>query len=248
MSFGETSMPGGVGNDGAVVRVGDTVRRPVGPHTATAQAFLAHLAAHGFTGAPAPLGYDEAGREVVSYVPGDVPVEDPPPDWATTDAALVSVVTRARKLHEAAAGFTAPDGFVWAWPAAPEYRRGLFVHNDLCRENVVFRDGRAVAFIDFDWLGPACPEWEMAAVLSHWVWRMPGDRVARARLACATYGIDTGAVVDAFLRRHEWGRHLLQAKVDSGHPGFVRMRDEGVFARNQERYEWVLAHRAAITG
>jgi hypothetical protein len=35
-----------------IVRVGDTVRRPVRPFTATVQAFLAHLHGPGFSGAP----------------------------------------------------------------------------------------------------------------------------------------------------------------------------------------------------
>jgi hypothetical protein len=54
-----------------VVRVGDTVRRPARPSTATVQAYLAHLHCAGFTGAPVPLGIDDQGREVLSFVPGD---------------------------------------------------------------------------------------------------------------------------------------------------------------------------------
>jgi len=65
-----------------VVRVGDTVRRTVRPSTGTVHAYLAHLNGAGFDGAPEPLGYDEQGREVLSFVPGDVP-DEPLPDWAT---------------------------------------------------------------------------------------------------------------------------------------------------------------------
>ena len=60
-----------------VVRVGDTVRRPVRPFTATVQAYLTHLHKRGFHDAPEALGYDEQGREVLSYVTGDVPTEPP---------------------------------------------------------------------------------------------------------------------------------------------------------------------------
>jgi hypothetical protein len=247
MSFDEPApevpMPGGIGNNGAVVRVGGTVRRPVGPHTAGVQAFLAHLRARGFTGAPEPLGYDEQGREVLSYVPGDVPVHDPPPAWVATDEALVSVVRLVRALHDAAAGFVAPEGFEWGWPAAPEYRRGLFCHNDPCRENVVFRNGLAVALIDFDWAGPSCAEWELAGVLAHFVMRLPGDRFARTRLACDTYGIEPGPVVDAMLRRMLWGMALLRERAEAGHAGFAMMLAEGQEQRNQALYDWLLANR-----
>ena len=37
------------------------------------QAYLAHLRDAGFTGAPLPFGVDEQGREMLSFVPGDVP-------------------------------------------------------------------------------------------------------------------------------------------------------------------------------
>jgi hypothetical protein len=47
----------------------------------TIQAYLAHLHSEGFRDAPKPLGYDADGREVLSFVDGDVPLE-PLPDYA----------------------------------------------------------------------------------------------------------------------------------------------------------------------
>ena len=70
--YSEEPLPGGNVSTG-VVRVGDTVRRPAGPHTAAVHALLSHLHAVGFEGAPQPLGIDELGREVLSFIPGTVP-------------------------------------------------------------------------------------------------------------------------------------------------------------------------------
>jgi hypothetical protein len=39
-----------------IVRIGDTVRRPLRPFSLTVQAYLAHLRDAGFTGAPLPSG------------------------------------------------------------------------------------------------------------------------------------------------------------------------------------------------
>jgi hypothetical protein len=141
---------------------------------------------------------------VLTFVEGDVPVEEPAPEWALTGEVLVSVVRLVRAMHEAARDFVPPEGAVWAWPPPPEYRGDLVCHNDVCRENVVFRAGRAVALIDFDFAGPATPAWEMAGVLRHWVMARPGDRVARARLACDTYGIGLSEVAPALLARMDW--------------------------------------------
>ncbi|MFF1438333.1 hypothetical protein [Streptomyces sp. NPDC058295] len=52
--------------DGAhrrVVRIGDTVRRPVQPWTPTLHALLSHLEQVGFACVPRPLGIDDQGIE-----------------------------------------------------------------------------------------------------------------------------------------------------------------------------------------
>ena len=53
------------GNTSTVVRVGDTVRRNVGPWTPAVHALLRHLEYVGFTGAPRVMGIDDRNREVL---------------------------------------------------------------------------------------------------------------------------------------------------------------------------------------
>lgn len=60
------------GNTSVVVRVGDTVRRPVGPWTPAVHDLLNYLAAVGFAGAPRVQGIDKLNREVPDFVPGEV--------------------------------------------------------------------------------------------------------------------------------------------------------------------------------
>jgi hypothetical protein len=110
MSEGELLTGDGV-TQGSV-RIGDTVRRPLRPFSLTVQAYLAHLRDAGFTGAPLPLGVDEQGREVLSFVPGDVPRNPLPPETAG-DEVLVALARLIRALHEASAGFAPPPGAVW---------------------------------------------------------------------------------------------------------------------------------------
>ena len=71
-----------------VVRVGDTVRRPTGPHSPFVHRLLRHLDAVGFEAAPRLLGVDEQGREVLSFIDGWVPPNlDHFPDETVTAAA-----------------------------------------------------------------------------------------------------------------------------------------------------------------
>lgn len=235
-------LPGGVANAGLVVRVGDTVRRPVGPQTPAVQSFLAHLAEQGFAGAPRPLGYDDERREVLTYVPGDVPHHEQAPAWCTTDAALTSVVTLVREMHDAARGYVPPPDAQWAWPPPPEYRGDVTGHNDVCRENVVFRDGRAVALIDFDFAGPATREWDLASVVRHWVLALPGDRIARIRLVLDAYPVDPATLAVALRDRLDWGLAMVRARADDGEPGFVAMWNSGAYERNRALRAWVVEH------
>jgi hypothetical protein len=124
----ETPLEGGVAHPGEVVRVGDTVRRPAGAHTASVHAMLAHLRSVGFDGAPEPLGIDERGREVLSFIPGDVPVP-PYPLWALRDETLESVARLLYRFHDAVRGFDA-SGLTWSSEFAEEPDGDIVVHND----------------------------------------------------------------------------------------------------------------------
>jgi len=76
----EHTLMGGTANRGLVVRVGDTVRRPLRPAFASTHALLVHLEAVGFAGAPRWLGIDAQGREVLTFVEGEA-VLPPYPAW-----------------------------------------------------------------------------------------------------------------------------------------------------------------------
>jgi len=56
-----------------VVRIGDTVRRPVKPQSLFVARLLTHLTHIGFDGAPRFLGRDEHDRDILSFIPGWVP-------------------------------------------------------------------------------------------------------------------------------------------------------------------------------
>ena len=144
-------LTGGIANAGAIVRRGDLVLRPTGPHTATVQRFLAELRAAGFNGTPEPRGVTDDGRERLGFIPGDVAVP-PYPAWAQTAEALASIARLMRRLHDAAARVGVPDGR-WNRELADPAGGPIVCHNDVCLENVVFRDGDAAFVERLDRLG-----------------------------------------------------------------------------------------------
>ena len=71
MSDEEVLLPGGDVTLG-VARVGGTVRRPVGAHSHLVDLVLRHLEIEGFAGAPRYLGLDPQGREILTFIEGEV--------------------------------------------------------------------------------------------------------------------------------------------------------------------------------
>ncbi|MFI7338576.1 phosphotransferase [Streptomyces sp. NPDC050085] len=160
-------LTGGVANAGAVFRRGEAVERPAPPNAEALHAHLLALRRRGFDGAPTPLGRSADGdRERLSYVPGDVALP-PFPGWAMTDEALRSVGVLLRRMHDAATEF--PADADWSRDFADPAGGSVLCHNDVCPENVVFRDGRAVALIDFDAAAPGRPVWDVALTARYWV-------------------------------------------------------------------------------
>jgi hypothetical protein len=226
----EDPLWGGTTNKGLVVRAGDTVRRPLRATSAATHALLQHLADVGFDGAPRFLGIDDKGREVLSYLPGQA-VTPPYPAWALTDEALDSVADLLRAYHDAASTFD-HEGHAWPRPVPAKFRGTIVSHNDPNLDNIVFRDGRAVALIDFDLASPGSRVWDVAMAARLWAPLRPdrdihdrrrGRALTRLRRFVAAYGlgdIDRALIPEAVLRNHDWCYDVVRDGAESGHAGF----------------------------
>src|SRR5438132_147348 len=84
----EERLGGGRSTTG-IVRIGETLRRPLGPWTPPIHAFLRHLHASGFAAAPEVFGLDDQGREILSYIPGETWGDHIDPDEPKTELVTV---------------------------------------------------------------------------------------------------------------------------------------------------------------
>ena len=98
----EQALAGGRQTHG-IVRVGQTGCRSLHERSDYVHALLRHLEAVGFDGAPRLLGIDEQGRELLTYLPGEVVVRSPA--WLS-DARLDSAARLIRGFHDATAGIS----------------------------------------------------------------------------------------------------------------------------------------------
>jgi hypothetical protein len=242
----EVPLDGGIANAGGVSRQGDHVLRPSNPHSASVHAFLGAVAAAGFEGSSVPVGIDPDGRERLRYIEGVAP-GPPYPTWARTDDALASVAALLAGLHRAAGSFSA-EAHSWSPELADPEGGPIVVHNDVCLDNVIFRDGVAVGLIDFDFAAPGRPLYDLAQCARLCVplddretsamlgWE-PADRPARLRLMADVYGLDADGrrqlvdLVPVSMRR---GVDFIEDRVRRGDPNFVLMFE---FMGGTERFE-----------
>ena len=149
----------GGGNMEPVVRVGDTVRRMTGPWTPAVHALLRALEAAGVDGVPRVIGRDDASREVLSFLDGDV-LADQDPHVLWSHEVLTSSARLLRTIHDAGAHLAGEQSLVWR---APRHEPAEVVcHNDFATYNLLVRDGRLSGAIDFDFASPGPRAWDVA--------------------------------------------------------------------------------------
>jgi hypothetical protein len=256
----EVELPRGDVTDG-LVRVAGTVRRPPTPASEYVAAYLRHLQAMGFDGAPRYLGRDAQGRDVLSYLDGDVP-GDPVDPWAATDGVLDGVGRLLRRLHDASRGFAAPPPP--RAPSRPAPRLStreprLVSHRDVTPQNTVFRDGAPWGLIDFDLAGETTRSLDLANTAMHWVPLCdPADRPPA--LAEVEVGPRLRRLLDAYGRDRVSPAELLAAcelrfpdayvamKWAAEHEGggWARMWAAGVGEKLQRRVSWFATVREEL--
>jgi hypothetical protein len=228
------SDPGGEvlrGGVNVVRRVGDTVRRPVGPWTPAVHALLRHVAAAGFTGAPRVHGIDAGGREILDFLPGEVGDAAP-----AGEAAVAAAGRLLRAYHDATAGFVAPPDARWYLP--PREPAEVICHGDAATYNCVFRGGLPVAWIDFDTAHPGPRVWDAAYTAYRFVPLSAGGgaggevraRAARLREFLDGYGDGLGGparVLDVAAERLRTLVDHMRRRAAAGDEAFRRHLADG---------------------
>jgi hypothetical protein len=146
------------GNMSTVTRVGTNVHRSAGAWTPTIHRLLRHLIGRGLAWVPRPIGFNEGGREVLTFMPGTVP-HDPMPDWVWSDAVLTDAARHLADLHDATAAYHDPDA---RWQLPAHEPQDVICHNDFVPYNMVFdSDHRLTAVIDWDTASPGPRAWDL---------------------------------------------------------------------------------------
>lgn len=191
------------------VRVGDTVRRPLRRWSYAVHDLLNFLSDAGFEAAPRVIGIDDAGREILTWLPGET-IRRPWPTEFRAASGLADTSRLLRSYHDVVASYSPPAGAQW-WTGRRGLRDGeLICHGDLTPWNLVWRNGLVVGVIDWDFAEPASPMFDLAKFAFH-ATPMRGDsycqecglegpthRLERFATICDAYGCkDARVLLDA---------------------------------------------------
>jgi hypothetical protein len=157
LSGKEAPLRGGMATSG-VVRVGDTVRRPVKKNSAFVHGVLRHLDLRGFDRVPRFIGIDEKGREMLSHISGTVSQRV----GGFQKEQWLAAATLLRLFHDATVDCELKG------------ECEVICHGDPGPGNYVFRDGMPFALIDFDGAHPGKREEDVG--YAAWMWLHIGDR------------------------------------------------------------------------
>jgi Ser/Thr protein kinase RdoA (MazF antagonist) len=213
----ELPLAGGAMTSG-VVRIGDTVRRPPQHATQLMRDLLVHLERVGFDAAPRWLGFDDHGRDVLSWIEGETfsdrsqmhpYIGDPPVRVTFSDEQVAAAMALLRRYHDT-------------------FEDEVICHGDFGPWNIVWRHGLPVAVIDFDNVYPGDPADDVAYALRMFVSygfaeAEPRELVRRTQSALRAYGreFDVPAILhreydlaEARCRRNGWHRQLAKLPVE----------------------------------
>lgn len=202
----------------AVVRRGGFVIREAGPWSGSVHNLLRHLDEVSFTEAPRVVGngFDDQGREVLTYIEGEI--INPAP-WS--DDAVHELGRMIRRLHDATASFRPPADAVWRpWFGREVGVPDIIGHCDAAPWNIVSRHGMPVALIDWEAAGPvdrlteiAMAAWNNAQLYDDDVAEMNGlpnigRRMRQVRIFADAYGL-------AASERHRLAYRIIEFAAQS---------------------------------
>lgn len=184
-----------------VFRRGPMVHRASEPWTPAVARLLTYLEERGYDAVPRHRGYDDRGRQIVTFLPG----EDGPVCWGYlhTDEGLASVAKLLRSYHDAVRDYRPNPETEWANATGAPEGGALLCHGDFAPWNLVWRDGRAAGIFDWDFVVPADPMFDVYYAMD---WTVPfrndetclefhhfqevPDRARRVALFLDAYGVE----------------------------------------------------------
>jgi hypothetical protein len=140
-----------IGNISSVFIEGSIVYRDRKPQSVTIHRLLEHLEQKGITFCPKHLGFDDTGREMLSYINGSTIKDYPQVSLITKKIEIVKkAALMLREFHDATVDFNTQSDDIWFLRYDGNLPKEVICHNDFAPYNVTFENDLPIGLIDFD--------------------------------------------------------------------------------------------------
>ena len=236
-----------------IERIGNEMHRPSGPWTKQVHIFLNFLHNNGFIQAPQPLGFDEEGREILSFVKGETS------ENIKSLESLISSAKLLRSYHDASQKFLNKFSLSQSWMFPCRYPQEVICHNDFAPYNICFDGDQAIGIIDFDTAHPGPRVWDIAYALYRFApFTNPNnedgfgsleEQISRAKVFCDAYGLEPAnkiGLADLIIERLQNLLDFLLQSASQGHKKYALNLNDGHHLKYCGDLEYIKFHKSTI--
>lgn len=237
-----------------IVRIGNTVHRPAHWWTPGVHDLLKYLEKVGFPYSPRVMGFDEEGREILTYIEGESGREG----WFKihSDEGLANFAKLLKSYHDVVADYEPPADAEWAYSPNVLKPGEILCHGDFGPWNIAWDGDKPIGILDWDFVLPAKPTYDIFyaleysapfrdddATLNWHHFSIVPDRKRRIQIFLEAYGADISNIVDGVAQVQRQGITHVKHLADRGLQPQMDWVKDGTLEEVEKQAKWSETNR-----
>lgn len=238
-----------IGQNREIIKIGNTVHRPTHWWTPAVHDLLSYLESVDFPYSPRVIGFDDKGREILSYIEG----ESGKYGWEkiVSDEGLKKYAKFLLSYHQAIKDYKPPENAEWAYANGAPGSGQIICHGDFGPWNIVWKGDEPIGIVDWDFVLPAKPEFDVLYALEYSApfcsdedasklraFKAAPDRKHRIGVFLSEYGIDISDVAKKVASQQREVGIFVKKLADRGLQPQADWIKNGILADVEKQATW----------